>query len=88
MDSDAYLSFSSAKTSGWSGLQISFHGRKQVTKDGSDLREMIMIDSGTTTNLFGNPNMITNRLKSKIPMNLLTNAGSKIVDKVGEISGA
>ena len=59
-----------------------------MIKYGSYLRESIMMDSGTTTNLFGNPNMITNRQKADIPMNLLTNAGSKIVDEVGEIPGA
>ena len=47
-----------------------------------------MIDSGTTINLFGNPNMITNRKKADIPMNFLTNSGPKIVDKLGEIPGA
>ena len=34
VDSDADVSVSSTKTSGWSGFQISFHGRKQETKDG------------------------------------------------------
>ena len=42
-----------------------------------------MMDSGTTINLFGNPNTITNRQKADIPMNFLTNSGSKIVDKLG-----
>ena len=32
--------------------------------------------------------MITNRQKVEIPMNFLTNAGSKIVDGVVEITGA
>ena len=49
------------KTSGWIGLQLSFHGRKKVTKYRSDLIEMIMVDSGTTIKLFGNTSMITNR---------------------------
>ena len=35
--------------------------------------------------MFGNPEMITNRQKAKIPMILLTNTGSKIVDEVEEI---
>ena len=47
-----------------------------------------MMDSGTIINLFGNPNIITNRQKSQIPMNFLTNAGSEIVDEVGEIPGS
>ena len=46
------------------------------------------MDSGTAINLFGNPNMITKRQKSYIQMNVLTNAGSKIVDDVGEIPGS
>ena len=49
---------------------------------------MIMMGSSTTINLFGNPNMIKNRQKAEIPINFLTNAGSKIVDEVGEIPGA
>ena len=47
-----------------------------------------MMDSGTTINLFEDRNMITNRLKADIPMNFLTNSGSKIVGEVGEIPGA
>ena len=47
-----------------------------------------MMDSGTTINLFGDTNMITNILKAEILVNFLTNAGSKIVDEVGEIPGA
>ena len=88
VDSDVDVSVSSMKTSGWSGLQISLHGSKQVTKYRSYLREMIIMDSGTKINLFGNPNMITNRRKVEIHMNFLTNAGFKKVDEVGEISGA
>ena len=61
MDSDSDMSVSSTKTSSWSELHISLNGIKQVTKGGSDLIEMIMMDSGITTNMFGNPNMITNR---------------------------
>ena len=40
------------------------------------------MDSGTTINLFGNPNMITNRKKLEMPTNFLTNAGSKIVGEM------
>ena len=64
---------SSTNISGWGGLQISFHGSKQVTKGGSYLIEIIIRDSGTTINLFVNPNMITNRQKAEMPMNFLTN---------------
>ena len=70
---DTSVNVSSTKTSVWSGLQISLYGIKQATKDGSYLRAMIIIDSVTTINLFGNPNMITNRQKYEISMNLLTN---------------
>ena len=58
-----------------------------MAEDGSYLREIIMMDSGTKINWFGNPNMIPNRKEVEIPMNLLTNAGSKIVDREGEIPG-
>ena len=47
-----------------------------------------MMESGTKINLFENKNMITNRLKAEIPMNFMTNSGSKIVDEVGEIPGS
>ena len=46
---------------------------------------MVMIDSRTKTNLFGNPNMITNRKKLETPVNLQTNRGSKILDDIREI---
>ena len=46
------------------------------------------MDSGTTINLFGSPNIIPNRWKAGMPMNFLTNAGSKIVDKRGENAGS
>ena len=49
---------------------------------------MTIMDSGTTTNLFGNTRMITNREKAEITVDFLINTGSKIVDKVGEIPGA
>ena len=49
---------------------------------------MIILYSGTTINLFGNPNMIKNRQKADIPMNFLTNAGSKIIYKIEESYGA
>ena len=67
VDSDADVSVSSMKTSGWSGLQISLHGSRKVTNEGSDLREMIIMDSGNTINLFGNPNVITNRQNRIFP---------------------
>ena len=60
------------------------YGRKYGTKYGSYLREMVMMDSGTKINLFGNPKIITNRQKEEIPMNFLTNSGSKMVEEVGE----
>ena len=88
MQSDADVSVPIKKTSGCIRLQISLNERKQVTKDWSDLIEMIMMESGTTINLFGNTNTIKNRLKAEIPMNFLTNPGSKIVDEGGEIPGA
>ena len=58
-------------------------GENNLTKDGSDLRDIIIMNSGNTINLFGNPNMITNKqTKTDIPMNFLANSGSKIVDEV------
>ena len=72
---DTEVILSSTKTGGWSGLKISFHERNKVTKDGSYLREIIMMDSTTTINLFVNPSMITNIRKSEMPMNVLTNSG-------------
>ena len=46
-----------------------------------------MINSGTTINLFGNPNIITNR-KIGDPHGFSDQSRVKIVDKVGEINGA
>ena len=59
VESDTYVNVYSTKIRWWNGSQTSLHLRKEVTKDGSDLREMIMMDSGTKINMFGNPNMIT-----------------------------
>ena len=61
VESDTDVSVSSTKIRSRSGLQTSLHGRKEVTKDGSDLREIIMMDSGTKINMFGNPKTTTNR---------------------------
>ena len=48
-----------------------------------------MMESGSTINLFLNRNMIKNRLNWRWTfLNFLTNSGSKIVHKVGEITGA
>ena len=49
---------------------------------------MIMMQSGTTINIFGNPNIIAKRQNLEMPMNLLTNAGSKTVEEVKEITGS
>ena len=73
------------KKSGWSGLQISLHRIKQLIKHGSHFREIMMMDSGTTINLFGNTIMIKNRQRAEILMNFLTNEESKIVYEIGEI---
>ena len=86
--SDSDVSVSSVKTRVWIRLQMSFYGFKQVTKKRSHLREIMMMESGTTINLFENTNIITNRLKADIPMNFLTNPGSKIVSEVGQIPGS
>ena len=88
MDRDAYVSVFSTKTSGWRGLKIIIPGNKQVTKEMTDLSEIMMMDSGTTINLFRNPKIITNRKKSEIPIKFLINVGSKIVDKVVYITGS
>ena len=56
-----------------------------MKNDGSDLREIIMMNSGAKINPFGNLIMITNRQKAEIPMNFMINAGSKILDEIGEI---
>ena len=49
--------------------------------------QIVMMNSGTTINLFADTKMITNRQKAEMPMNFLTNEGSKIVYEVGEIPG-
>ena len=83
LESETDVSVSITKTSVWRRLQISLHGSKQVKKYRSDLREIIMMDSGNIIYLFGNPNMIKIRQKEDMPMNFPTNTGSKIVDEVG-----
>ena len=57
-----------------------------MTKYGLYLREMIMMQNETTINIFGNPNMIKERQKSEMLMNLLTNERSKTVYEVIEIT--
>ena len=59
------VSVSITKTSGCSRLKISFHGSKQVKKYGSDLGEMIIVDNGTTINLF------VNQTQSQIDQNYI-----------------
>ena len=44
--------------------------------------------SGNTINLFVNSNMITNRQKAEIPMDFMTNTGSKMIYKVREVTGS
>ena len=65
--SDSDVSVSSTKTNVWSGIKISLYGSRQVTKEGSDLIKMIIMDSGTTINMFGNPNIITNIQNRRFP---------------------
>ena len=65
--SDSDVSVSSTKTNVWGGIKISLYGSRQVTKEGSDLIKMIIMDSGTTINMFGNPNIITNIQNRRFP---------------------
>ena len=46
-----------------------------------------MMNSGTTINIFRNEKVIANRQKVDIPVSLKSNAGSKVVDVVGENNG-
>ena len=41
----------------------------------SDLMDVIMLDNGSTTSLFGNPCMVKNIEEAETPLELMTNGG-------------
>ena len=83
------MSVSRKKTSRWRGLQISLHGEKQETKDGSDLREMIMLDSGWHYNQpVWKSKHDHKHMKNLDVLEVSDQCKVKIVDELGKIPGA
>ena len=68
----------SEMSTGWSAHQRSFHDKP----DANDVKNMdkILLDTGTTTSVFGNEDMVVNLRKSEKPIYLVTNMGDGIVD--------
>ena len=88
VESDADVSTGSARRQGWSGLQVhSFQGKASTNQEEEDLKDLFIMDSGTTVNFIGNPAMIANRRRAKRDMDLETNAGSKLITEEGDAPG-
>ena len=56
-------------------------------KEEIDLKKCIIIDNGSTINLFGNPDLVNNIRKSESKLTMSTNAGSKTNNVKAEVPG-
>ena len=71
---------------GWSGFQqATVHTQREMKEH--DMRDVLMLDSGTTISLFCNPDLVTDVRDSKEVLSLTTNAGLKIIDKEATVNG-
>ena len=87
-DNNANRNESSGNVTGWSGFQkATVHAQRGELGSEDDMRNVFMLDSGTTISLFCNRDLVHNVRDSKEILNLTTNAGSKIIDKEADVKG-
>ena len=85
-ESDGKASTAGSKGSGWSGFQqATIHAQKE--DEDEKMKNMIMLDSGTTISLFCNEDLVTDVRESSELLNLTTNAGSKVINKEATVRG-
>ena len=72
-------------SSEWSGLHISM-ANKELSEDGL-MKNSIILENGSTVDLFSNPELVHNIHNSEHVMELHTNAGTKLNDKKATVPG-
>ena len=79
------------KREGWCGFQYKQTQATQLKQSGKSyegLRDEIILDTGSTLPAtFMNPEMVTGIQKTKFPLVMNTNAGSKVLDKQANVIG-
>ena len=82
------------KTVRWSGVQRGFQGLQQKkfcllqdNKDTSINDDTLLLDTGSTFSSIKNGNLITGVRPAERPIEMLTNAGTRIINKTGKMLG-
>ena len=74
-----------SQISGWSGLQVATSLGSDHNGSGDFTDKHLLLDSGTTVDLIVNPDMLSDIVPSKTPMELRTNSGRAKVDYEGHL---
>ena len=92
--SDADVSVTSntsAARANWCGTQVHselcLNGNEKSKTVHRNEEHSVILDSGSTVSLFKSRDLLTDVRKAPVKIELDTNAGSRIVDQVGEVSG-
>jgi len=73
---------SSGTMQAWSGAHIQFS-----QADNTDLKNIILLDNGSSTSIFANPRMVTGIKTTATPLQLMTNGGELITDQKATVPG-
>ena len=92
--SDADVSVTSntsAARANWCGTQVHselcLNGNEKLKTIQGKEENTVILDSGSTISLFKSRDLLTDIRKAPVKIELDTNAGSRLVDQVGEVSG-
>ena len=66
----------------WSGAHIQFS-----QAGNADLKNLILLDNGSSTSIFANPRMVTGIKTTATPLQLMTNGGELITDQKASVPG-
>ena len=78
-DEASQLDKSSKKTR-WSGMQVCLMDKKKDIS--SKMKDDIILDNGSTLSIFANPELVEGIRKSKSTLEMATNAGTRLTNKV------
>ena len=67
-------------TKGWSGAHVQFYQAKEM-------RDLIILDNGSTVSLFCNPNLVENIITVKETLELSTNGGNLFTNQRATVPG-
>ena len=87
-DSEDDNSYRSGKKQGWSCMQMSLMNKEtNNSKMKSRMKDSIILDTGSTLSIFGNPELVNNIRESDVTLQLATNAETQESNQVAELPG-